>query len=164
MGLLVVTTVILIIRFLSRWFMQGNSIGWDDWMILVTWAGLVPSAFIVREMIHRGMGRDIWTVDPSGVTFMIKMFYVEQFIYQTVIVSTKISIVLLYLVSPTSRPSITFQFANNNFKRIFPNAVSKRFRYICWGVIAALVLYYVAFVIIFLVMSRPIVSCVMNQT
>jgi hypothetical protein len=101
MGLLVVTTFILIIRFLSRWLIQGTSIGWDDWMILVTWAGIVPSTFIVREMIRRGMGRDIWTVDPSGVTFMIKMFYVEQFIYQTIIISTKMSIVFLYLVSPT---------------------------------------------------------------
>jgi hypothetical protein len=119
MGLLVVTTLILIVRFLSRWLIQGTSIGWDDWMILVTWAGIVPSTFIVREMIHRGMGRDIWTVDPSGITFMLKMFYVEQYIYQTIIVSTKISIVLLYLVSSTCRPGIAFQNTDNLLQENF---------------------------------------------
>jgi hypothetical protein len=113
MGLLVVITLILIVRFLSRWLIQGTSIGWDDWMILVTWVGIVPSTFMVREMIHQGMGRDIWTVDPSGITFMLKMFYAEQYIYQTIIVSTKISIVLLYLVSLTCRPGIAFQVTDN---------------------------------------------------
>ena len=36
-------------------------------------------------------------------------FYVEQYIYQVVIVLTKISIVLLYLASLTYRSSIVFR-------------------------------------------------------
>jgi hypothetical protein len=124
------------IRFLARWFIQGTSIGWDDWVILVAWAGIVPSTVFVHIMIQNGMGRDIWTVDPSGITLMLKLFYFEQYIYQLIIISTKISIVLLYL-------------------RIFPATVSQRFRYVCWGVIAALVAYFVGFVIYFAVECRP---------
>jgi hypothetical protein len=92
-----VATTVLIIRFLSRWLIQGSSFGWDDAMILLAWLGIVPSTVFVDVMIHYGMGRDIWTVEPSGITLMLKLFYWEQYIYQTIIVSTKISIVLLYL-------------------------------------------------------------------
>jgi hypothetical protein len=92
-----VATTVLIIRFLSRWLIQGSSFGWDDAMILLAWLGIVPSTVFVDVMIHHGMGRDIWTVEPSGITLMLKLFYWEQYIYQTIIVSTKISIVLLYL-------------------------------------------------------------------
>jgi hypothetical protein len=64
-------------------------------------------------------------------------FYIEQYIYQLVIVATKISIVLLYL-------------------RIFPKEVSKRFQYISWGVIAGLLAYGTGFCIYFAVQCRPI--------
>jgi hypothetical protein len=64
-------------------------------------------------------------------------FYIEQYIYQVVIVATKISIVLLYL-------------------RIFPKEVSMRFQYISWGVIAALLAYGISFCIYFAVQCRPI--------
>ena len=125
------------IRFLARWLIQGTSIGWDDWMILVAWDGIVPSTVFVHIMINHGMGRDIWTVDPSGITLMLKLFYFEQYIYQLIIVATKISIVFLYL-------------------RIFPATVSQRFRYVCWAVIAALVAYFFGFVIYFAVECRPV--------
>jgi hypothetical protein len=138
-ALFVISTTVLVIRFLARWLIKGTSIGWDDAMIAVAWAGIVPSTVFVDIMIHHGMGRDIWTVDPSGITLMLKLFYYEQYIYQTIIVSTKISIVLLYL-------------------RLFPASVSQRFQYVCWGVIAALVAYFLGFVIYFAVECRPIVS------
>ena len=96
-ALFVIATFVLVIRFLARWLIQGSSFGWDDVMILVAWAGIVPSTVFVQVMIHHGMGKDIWTVDPSGITLMLKLFYYEQYIYQLIIVSTKISIVLLYL-------------------------------------------------------------------
>lgn len=138
-ALFVISTTVLVIRFLARWFIQGTRIGWDDAMIAVAWAGIVPSTVFVDIMIRHGMGRDIWTVDPSGITLMLKLFYWEQYIYQTIIVSTKISIVLLYL-------------------RLFPASVSQRFQYVCWGVILALAAYFLGFVIYFAVECRPIVS------
>ena len=102
------------------------------------------------------MGKDNWNVEPSGVTLMLKvtpyttirhrhdqanhtpqLFYIEQYIYQLVIILTKISIVLLYL-------------------RIFPKEVSKRFQYISWAVIAGLVVYGLGFIIYFGVECKPI--------
>ena len=58
----------------------------------------------------------------------MQYFYIDQYIYQVIIVLTKISIVLLYL-------------------RIFPISVSARFSYVSWAVIAALLAYGVGFLI-----------------
>jgi hypothetical protein len=41
------------------------------------------------------------------------------------------------------------------FRRLFPKTVSQRFVYACWGVIAALVAYFIGFVIYFAVECRP---------
>lgn len=55
-------------------------------------------------------------------------FYIDQYIYQSVIALTKISIVLLYL-------------------RIFPKSVSRPFAYTSWALIAALVVYGGGFIV-----------------
>ena len=133
----VISTTTIVIRFLARWLIQGTSIGWDDWMILVAWAGIVPSTVFVHIMINHGMGRDIWTVDPSGITLMLKLFYFEQYIYQLVIVATKISIVLFYL-------------------RIFPSNTSRRFGYISWAIITRLLTHMVGFWIYYSADCRPL--------
>jgi hypothetical protein len=125
------------VRFLARWRVQNSSIGWDDWIILLAWVGLLPSTILVRIMTYHGMGKDIWNVEPNGITLMLKLFYIEQYIYQLVIVATKISIVLLYL-------------------RIFPKEVSRRFQYTSWAVIAGLLAYLAGFFIYFSVECRPI--------
>lgn len=104
---------------------------------------------------YKGMGRDIWTVPSDDITTMLKVrlvirarksrqltfhlqiFYIEQYIYQLVIVMTKISIVLLYL-------------------RIFPKEASRRFQYVSWAVFGGLVVYLVAFLIYFACECEPI--------
>jgi len=136
-ALLVIATLALIVRFAARWYIQNSSIGWDDWIILLAWVGLLPSTALVQVMTYNGMGKDIWNVEPHGIALMLKLFYIEQYIYQLVIVATKISIVLLYL-------------------RIFPKEVSQRFQYISWSVIAGLLAYLVGFYIYFAVECRPI--------
>lgn len=88
-------------------------------------------------MTHHGMGKDIWTIDPDDLTVMLKLFYVEQWIYQLVIIATKISIVFLYL-------------------RIFPSNSSRRFAYVSWAVIAGLLAYLVGFWIYYAVECRPL--------
>lgn len=34
-------------RFAARWFIQGSSIGADDWVILAAYISLIPSTIIV---------------------------------------------------------------------------------------------------------------------
>lgn len=46
-------------------------------------------------MTLHGMGKDIWNVPFDDITLMLKYFYVEQYIYQVVIILTKISIALI---------------------------------------------------------------------
>lgn len=67
----------------------------------------------------------------------VQYFWVEQFIYQLIIVLTKISIVLLYL-------------------RIFPKEVSTRFANTCHAIIIALSVYGAAFIVSFFFQCRPI--------
>jgi hypothetical protein len=64
---------------------------------------------------------------PTSNTWM-QYFYIDQYIYQVIIVLTKISIIFLYL-------------------RIFPKTVSVRFSYLSWTVIAALLAYCAGFLI-----------------
>jgi hypothetical protein len=74
-----------------------------------------------------------------------------------VIVLTKISIVLLDLVSrPTSRSSNRhLRLTNNPNQRIFPKSVSNRFTYTCWAVVAGLTGYGLAFIVYFAFECRP---------
>ena len=65
------------------------------------------------------------------------MFWIEQYVYQAVVVVTKISIVLLYL-------------------RIFPREVSRNFNYICYAVIVTLAAYLLAMCIFFGMQCKPI--------
>jgi hypothetical protein len=58
----------------------------------------------------------------------LQYFYIDQYIYQLIIMLTKISIVLLYL-------------------RIFPKTVSPRFSYVSWAIIGGLIAYGVSFLI-----------------
>jgi hypothetical protein len=75
-----------------------------------------------------GLGRDIWTIEFDNITLMLKYFYFDQYIYQLIIVMTKISIVLLYL-------------------RIFPKSVSSKFSYVCWAIVAGLLSYCIGFLV-----------------
>ena len=136
-ALLVVATLVLILRFSARRYFQNTYIGWDDYMILLAWIGLIPSTALVQVMTYHGMGKDVWTTDPNNITKILKLFYIEQYIYQLVIVVTKISIVLLYL-------------------RIFPSNASRRFEYISWTIIAGLAAYLLGFWIFFAANCRPL--------
>jgi hypothetical protein len=136
-ALFIIATLVVLLRFLARRFFQNTNIGWDDWFILLAWIGLIPSTAIVQVMTHHGMGKDIWTINPDDLTVMLKLFYIEQWIYQLVIIATKISIVFLYL-------------------RIFPSNTSRKFAYISWAIIAGLLAYLVGFWVYYAVECRPL--------
>ncbi|KAK7180157.1 hypothetical protein DPSP01_012786 [Paraphaeosphaeria sporulosa] len=131
------SAICIVARFLARWRIQATGLGWDDWTILVAYILLIPSTIIAQLMTYKGMGQDIWAVPFDNITAMLKYFYIEQYIYQCVVVLTKISIVLLYL-------------------RIFPKEVSKRFQHVSTGVIVGLIIYGFGFIIYFAFQCRPI--------
>jgi hypothetical protein len=47
-ALIIISAVLIGLRFIARWRIQGTSIGWDDWTILLAWLGLIPSTAIVQ--------------------------------------------------------------------------------------------------------------------
>lgn len=61
-----------------------------------------------------GFGVDVWLVEPEVFSYALKLFYIDESFYLTVLVLTKISILFFYL-------------------RIFPQ---KKFRWTCYGVMA----------------------------
>lgn len=72
-ALIIIATLVVMVRFIARWQIQNSSIGWDDWLILLAWIGLLPSTALVQIMTYHGMGKDIWNVEPSGITLMLKV-------------------------------------------------------------------------------------------
>lgn len=61
-----------------------------------------------------GFGVDVWMVEPEVFSYALKLFYIDESFYLTVLVLTKISILFFYL-------------------RIFPQ---RKFRWACYGVMA----------------------------
>jgi hypothetical protein len=47
-ALIIISFLLVLLRFIARWRMQNASIGADDWVILVAWLGLVPSTALVQ--------------------------------------------------------------------------------------------------------------------
>lgn len=89
-ALIIIATLVLIVRFTARWRIQNSSIGWDDWTILLAWIGLLPSTALVQIMTYHGMGKDIWNVEPSGITLMLKVIPLT-FIELTSVDETKLT-------------------------------------------------------------------------
>lgn len=89
-ALIIIATLVLIVRFTARWRIQNSSIGWDDWTILLAWIGLLPSTALVQIMTYHGMGKDIWNVEPSGITLMLKVRPLT-FIELTIVDETKLT-------------------------------------------------------------------------
>lgn len=155
--MLTIACVCVALRFLARWQIQDSTIGWDDWTILACVILLIPSTILLQVMADKAMGQDIWTVPFEDITMMFKVrrlsmasllygttvdtriqiFWVEQYIYQIIIVLTKVSIILLYL-------------------RIFPKGVSPRFTQACWAVNVLLITYGVALLIYFALECQPV--------
>ncbi|KAK5127097.1 hypothetical protein LTR85_008457 [Meristemomyces frigidus] len=107
----------------SKW-MDGAGLGWDDWTILLCLCLLAAGNSLLDLMTRNGLGQDIWMLDPAEITYVLYLFWVQEFIYLTIINATKISILLLYL-------------------RIFPSTVSTWFRRTCFGMIGICIAYFI---------------------
>ncbi|KAH8785833.1 CFEM domain-containing protein [Diaporthe sp. PMI_573] len=103
----------VLLRLFSRWrYTAGYEI--DDWIMVAC----LP-IFIVFEVVGHisgqlGFGVDVWLVEPEVFSYALRLFYIDESFYLTVLVLTKISILFFYL-------------------RISPQ---KKFRWTCYGVMA----------------------------
>lgn len=77
---------------------------------------------------------DVWTVDPDTLTYGLKLFYVGESFYITILALTKISILFFYV-------------------RIFPQ---RSFRYACYGIMAWVGMSGLIFLLLQLFQCRPV--------
>lgn len=117
------TTILLIIRLVSRFSRVGSRLGLDDACITISWA--IASANIVLTVLatyRYGYDRHIWDVPPSlwekGIEYA--WLIIALFLWSTAFV--KISVLLFY-------------------RRLVAGTYSKRFKWALWSAIAFIVLY-----------------------
>ncbi|KUI73557.1 hypothetical protein VM1G_09165 [Cytospora mali] len=96
---------------------------------------VINMAFVVigNYAAMLGFGVDTWYVDPDDLTFAMKLFYIGETLYLTLLGLTKVSVLCFYL-------------------RIFPNP---RFRVLCWVVICWVLVSTTTFVILQIFQCTP---------
>ncbi|KAH8654643.1 hypothetical protein BGZ60DRAFT_418938 [Tricladium varicosporioides] len=130
-----ITFVFLVLRALSRWIVFGQL--WvDDWVSVFTTVFLIAGAVLQLIACEKGFGRHYWNINPKEGPTLAKIFYALQVVYATIQVSTKLTILLLYV-------------------RIFP---MERFQRICKIFIVFLVAGGVAFTLVVLFQCWPVSS------
>ncbi|KAL1876951.1 hypothetical protein Daus18300_002558 [Diaporthe australafricana] len=98
-----------IFRLYARWRLH-TKFDTDDWIMLAVAVLFIPFQIVAQYFAFYSFGVDAWYVSPRDLTYSLKLFYVSELFYVTVLSLTKISILFFFL-------------------RIFPN---ERFRLCCW--------------------------------
>ncbi|KUI66065.1 hypothetical protein VM1G_01940 [Cytospora mali] len=113
-----VTLVSFASRIVARTGSFGQTLWWDDWFIVFSFAVATGVTAGAEIMVVFGLGQDIWMLTPTQVTIVMILFYVAEFAYVIESSLTKVSIVCLYL-------------------RIFPKQKFRRMCFVLLGLIAA---------------------------
>ncbi|KAL7624885.1 hypothetical protein AAE478_004099 [Parahypoxylon ruwenzoriense] len=88
--------IFLAIRITSR-VKTRSGLGWDDWMIIISWIyAQVVSGLLIAACAH-GFGEHIYNISPENRILTLKLFYIAQVFYKFTLNLTKASILLLYL-------------------------------------------------------------------
>ncbi|KAF4307534.1 hypothetical protein GTA08_BOTSDO03810 [Botryosphaeria dothidea] len=110
----------------SRFTLAGINFGPDDYTITVAMACLIGFSALSTELAKHGLGKDLWTIPFDSITYILKIYFIDELLYLVVISMTKVSILFFYL-------------------RIFPD---KDFRKIAYGVMGVTIAYMVAFLLV----------------
>ncbi|RDW68106.1 hypothetical protein BP6252_09502 [Coleophoma cylindrospora] len=103
-----------------------GSFGWDDYVIVVSMLACIPFTVVGMMLGFHGMGKDFWEIPFDDITYVFKLYYVDEPLYFIILMFTKISILLFYL-------------------RIFPSQTFKKVGYsllafnIVWGIIVVVI-------------------------
>lgn len=133
--LIIITSVIVLIRFAFKAVVSRMDFSYDDWCVLITLFSAIPSAIVtVYGTVKNGLGQDIWTLTPREITEMLKWFYVMASLYFTQVTLLKLSLIFFYI-------------------RVFP---SKDVQRLLWGTVVFVVLWGLAFVVTAIFQCQPI--------
>ncbi|RYP40123.1 hypothetical protein DL768_010666 [Monosporascus sp. mg162] len=91
-----VTPLFLTIRIWSR-KQSRSGIGWDDWMIVISWVFAQIVSGLMLASCAYGFGQHIYNISTENKLMALKLFYTAQTFYKFTTNLTKSSILLLYL-------------------------------------------------------------------
>jgi hypothetical protein len=133
--MLAITAAFVVIRFAFKIAYSKLEIGLDDWAVLACLLTAIPSGIVtVFGTVKHGLGQDIWTLEPSEITTMLKFFYIMASLYFTQLTLLKLTLLFFYI-------------------RVFP---SKPVQRLLWGTIIFCVLWGLTFVILAIFQCHPI--------
>lgn len=131
----VISGAVLLARLGYKLLVARVQLGWDDWLILATVLVGVPTTVITsRGSIPNGLGRDIWTLEPTQITDFVHYFYFMSWLYFLDLSLLKMSLLFFYL-------------------KIFPN---KAVRTLLWATVAFNAAWGATFVLLAAFNCRPI--------
>lgn len=90
------STLLVSIRIYTKTIVL-RSPGWDDYVSVLAWLGLMIYMILSLEEGHYGNGKHLWDVTLSDAQTYAQLSYVSDVLYAPIIFTTKLSILLLYL-------------------------------------------------------------------
>ncbi|KAK2016857.1 CFEM domain-containing protein [Colletotrichum eremochloae] len=123
-----------VLRVVSKIFMRSQTWGYDDWMMLLAVAIMIPLNGLSYPISQIALGKDIWNVHPDDITQFLYIFFWEEVLYLAALPITKISILLFYL-------------------KVFSN---KEIRLGCWILIGFNVVYFIVFEVTCIFQCSPV--------
>ncbi|KAK4614661.1 hypothetical protein CLAFUR0_09421 [Fulvia fulva] len=107
--------------------LQGTGFSWDDYVVFFSYLLVLLSDVATEITLHYGSGLDVYRLTAHEFVIYTQWTYVSEILYNTVVITTKIAVVLLYL-------------------RIWSSSrITKAFRVTSWTIIGSLVVTCIAF-------------------
>ncbi|KAJ3533547.1 hypothetical protein NM208_g7937 [Fusarium decemcellulare] len=79
-------------RLWSRFKIKGR-LGMDDYLILISAAATVPFLYLGLRLTEYGFGLNIWDIQPIDNLYEFsKAFYIDELVYNTILYTTKLSL------------------------------------------------------------------------
>ncbi|OJD24768.1 hypothetical protein ACJ73_03866 [Blastomyces percursus] len=132
-GLAVAFTA-FILRMISKVPYFGGQFHADDWTITIAMVFGIPLGVLSVPLSNAGLGKDMWNVPFDKITYILKVYYVQEVMYFVTMNVTKVSILFFYL-------------------RIFP---SHKFKIACYVVMGITIAYGTALVFAALFQCNPV--------
>ncbi|KIX09440.1 uncharacterized protein Z518_00520 [Rhinocladiella mackenziei CBS 650.93] len=129
-----VALVVFVVRICAKFIVPAASIGYDDFNIAVAMVRSRKIMLISTPVANNGFGKDIWTIPFDSITLILKIYFIDEVLYITIISTTKLAILCFYL-------------------RVFPE---KNFRRVAFCTMAMTVGYMIAFILVSVFQCRPV--------
>ncbi|KOS21707.1 hypothetical protein ESCO_002255 [Escovopsis weberi] len=99
----VISALFVVQRFAYKLWAKVE-LGLDDWVTLLALVSGVPNTVLnATGIVQNGMGRDVWTLQPSTITNFNYYFFIQEIIYFLEVAMLKLSLLFFYARIFTSR-------------------------------------------------------------